>query len=82
MNTKLTISLNHEIIARAKSYAKMNHTSLSALVEHYFRYLTGQQEKKDKTLSPLVRELSGIIDLPEDFDSKNGYREYITKKYS
>jgi len=82
MTTKLTLSLNNNIIARAKSYAKINHTSLSALVENYFRFLTEQKTGDTKIVSPIVSELSGIIDLPEDFDSKNEYRNYISEKYS
>ena len=82
MSTKLTLSLNNDIIARAKSYAKINHTSLSVLVENYFRFLTEQKTKDSKTVSPLVSELSGIIDLPADFDSKEEYTNYISEKYS
>ncbi len=82
MTTKLTLSLNNEIIARAKSYASINHTSLSTLVENYFRFLTEQKAKNTKSVSPLVNELSGIIDLPTDFDSKKEYTNYISEKYS
>jgi len=82
MTTKLTLSLNNTVIEKAKSYAKMNHTSLSVLVENYFRFLTEQKPKDTKTVSPIVSELSGIIDLPEDFDPKKEYRDYISEKYS
>lgn len=82
MATKLTLSLNQDIISKAKAYAKMNHTSLSVLVENYFRFLTEKNVKDSKTISPLVNELTGIIDLPQDFDLKKDYTDYLSEKYS
>lgn len=34
-----------------------------------------------KKITPFVKSLSGVIDLPEDFDAKEAYREYIREKY-
>ncbi|MEA3437310.1 MAG: DUF6364 family protein [Thermodesulfobacteriota bacterium] len=82
MPTKLTLSLNNDIIVNAKAYAKKNHTSLSVLTENYFRFLTEKYIKETKTVSPLVNELSGVIELPDNFDSKKKYTDYLTKKYS
>ena len=82
MQTKLTLSLNNDIIADAKAYARGRHTSLSVLVENYFRFLTEKNIKKTKTVSQLVNELSGIIELPDNFDSKKKYTDYLTEKYS
>ncbi len=82
MPTKLTLSLNDRIIASAKAYAKKNRTSLSALVENYFRFLTEKKTKATKPVSPLVRELSGIIKLPENFDPEKEYTDYLTRKHS
>ncbi len=82
MPTKLTLSLNNDIIVNAKAYAKKNHTSLSVLAENYFRFLTEKYIKETKTVSPLVNELSGIIELPDNFDLKKKYTDYLTEKYS
>ncbi|MEM6806223.1 MAG: DUF6364 family protein [Bacteroidota bacterium] len=35
MNTKLTLSLNKEVIEQAKKYAKTHNVSLSSLIENY-----------------------------------------------
>ncbi|MCX6337136.1 MAG: DUF6364 family protein, partial [Bacteroidetes bacterium] len=35
MDTKLTLKLEQQVIENAKIYAKMNHTSLSKLIENY-----------------------------------------------
>ena len=80
MDTKLTLKLNQSIIEKAKVYAKENKTSISGLVENYLSQIT-QEKKSDNHISPLVKSLSGIIDLPGDFDHKKGYADYLTNKY-
>jgi len=82
MATKLTLSLNQDVIDRAKAYAKKNRVSLSLLVENYFRFITEKESKDQKVITPLVSELSGIIDLPDDFDLNDEYRKHIAEKYS
>jgi hypothetical protein len=37
--------------------------------------------EKKNTVTPLVESLSGVIDLPADFDYKNEYGDYLEKKY-
>lgn len=80
MNTKLTLSINHLTIEKAKNYAKDNNISLSKMIESYLESLTNQKSEK-QTITPLVESLSGIIDLPEDYDYKKEYGNYLTEKY-
>ncbi|MGM0565531.1 MAG: DUF6364 family protein [Bacteroidota bacterium] len=83
MDTKLTLKLNEDIIERAKKYARTNNTSLSKVVESYLNSLTIQQkDKNDLLITPLVESLSGVVDIPADFDYKNAYRDHISNKYS
>ena len=79
MNTKLTLNLDKDIIFEAKNYAKNHNVSLSKLIEFYLNSLT-KESKKNSTVSPLVESLTGII--PNNFDEKKEYRDYINKKYS
>ena len=81
MDTKLTLKLNEDIIEKAKEYAKSKKTSLSDLIENYLQKLTSDKKSK-KTITPLVKSLSGIISLPEDYDDKKDYTEYLTNKYN
>ena len=82
METKLTLRLNDNVIERAKNYARSHKISLSKMIETYLDSLTKQKDKEDKiTITPLVESLSGVIDLPADFDYKKEYREYLEKKY-
>jgi hypothetical protein len=79
MNTKLTLQLNKEVIELAKQYAKDQNTSLSKLIESILSKLV--HEKKEMEISPLVKSLSGVIDLPADYDYKSEYADYLAEKY-
>jgi hypothetical protein len=80
MDTKLTIKLDNDVISRAKRYAKNRKTSLSKMIESYLDTVTKPDSKKIK-ITPLVRSLSGVIKLPADYDYKEDYADYLTKKY-
>jgi len=80
MDKKLTLSLNQSIIENAKIYAKSNNISLSKLIESYLATLTRKTKKKPE-INPLVKSLSGVIDLPTDFDEKEAYFDYLIEKH-
>lgn len=77
MDSKLTLKLEKEVIEKAKFYAKSQHTSLSRLIENYLMTITSEDDQE--SITPLVKSLSGIIDLRED--QKDDYSDYLTKKY-
>jgi hypothetical protein len=86
MNTKLTLSLDKEIIEKAKIYAKGTGRSLSEMVENYFKNLVEKSDKKNNTteddeIDPQLKKLVGIIQLPPDFDIKKAKEEYYKEKY-
>ncbi|NBG65496.1 DUF6364 family protein [Acidiluteibacter ferrifornacis] len=83
METKLTLRLNENVIERAKEYARNHKISLSKMIEFYLDSITQQKEKGEEksSITPLVESLSGVIDLPNDFDYKKDYRDYLEKKY-
>ncbi len=81
METKLTLRLNDRIIKRAKIYARKQRTSLSKMIESYLDSLTSEKNEEEAEITPLIESLSGVIDLPEDFDYKKEYRDYLTEKY-
>lgn len=80
MDTKLTLRLNDSVIERAKVYARNNHVSLSKMIESYLDSVTKEKDKKE-TITPLVESLSGVIELPVDYDYKKEYGDYIINKY-
>ena len=80
MDKKLTLSLNKRVIESAKLYAKSNKISLSKLIENYLQTIV--ENKKEKVeITPLVESLSGVIELPIDFDIRDEYTKYLLEKY-
>jgi hypothetical protein len=80
MITKLTLTLNQQVIESAKAYAKRNGKSLSSIVESYLRSLEQTEEKK-QTLSPEVKRLLGSVKLSKNFDYKKELQEAMIKKH-
>jgi hypothetical protein len=80
MDTKLTLKLDNSIIAQAKTYAKKKNTSLSKLVESYLDLLATPQDTQE--ITPLVKSLSGVIDLPQNHDDKKDYKKHVLNKYT
>ena len=81
MEAKLTLKLDKGVIEKAKEYAKKKNISLSRMVERYFKAVVEKKQDKEKKYSPLVEELSGIINLDKDFDFKEDYTNYLIEKY-
>ena len=81
MDAKLTLKLDKGIIEHAKEYARKKNISLSRMVERYFKAVVEKKPDKEKKYSPLVEELSGIINLDNDFDFREEYTDYLLEKY-
>ncbi len=82
MNTKLTLTIEKEVIEIAKVYAKEKGQSLSELVENYFKLVAVKRKPvKGKQLSTKLKKLKGIIKVDDDFDYKKVLAEEISKKH-
>lgn len=79
MNTKLTLQLNKEVIEQAKEYAQAQNTSLSKLVETILSKLVSDDQQPE--LSPLVKSLSGVIELESGYNLQEDYADYLSEKY-
>jgi hypothetical protein len=82
MNTKLTLKLDEEVIEKAKAYAERRGLSLSRMVESYFSGLTQQDDQVEQRPTGVVAELTGLLGGLQIEDEKEGYAEYLLKKYS
>ena len=78
MDAKLTLSIDSSVISSMKGYASENNSSISQIVESFFRNLLSSQSK-NKKISPLVQELSGIIAVEKN--DRNDYINYLEAKY-
>ena len=82
MNTKLTLTIEREIIERAKNYAKGKNRSLSDIIENYLKILTKEERNnKRKKLNPAVESLKGSFKMPKDMDYKKQLKNRLEKKY-
>lgn len=80
MTTKLTLTIEQEVIQTAKRYAQQKGRSLSDLIETYLRTLSGG-EGPESELSPTVKRLVGAVKLPQDFDYKAALQSSIREKH-
>jgi hypothetical protein len=81
MDAKLTLKLDSNIIEKAKIYARKKNMSLSRLIESYLDFLTQSANEKNE-VTPLVKSLSGVMELPPKYDRKKEYKDHLLKKYS
>ncbi len=80
MDTKLTVKLEKSVIESAKYYARNHRTSLSRMIESYLETLTGK-EVNNFEITPFVESLSGVVKLPNDYDYKDDFSNFLNKKY-
>jgi len=80
MDTKLTLKLDGDIIEQAKTYARKKNTSLSKLIESYLGLLI--DPKDNQGVTPLVKSLSGVINIPKSVVYKKDYKKHLLDKYS
>ncbi|WP_127846695.1 DUF6364 family protein [Psychroflexus aestuariivivens] len=86
MNTKLTLTIEQDIIQKAKKYAKDKNRSLSDIIENYLKVLTKEDKAKssqnnNNTLNPVVKSLKGSFKMPKQMDYKKDLRSRLEEKY-
>ncbi len=80
MDAKLTLNVDKNVIEQAKAYAKTHKISLSRLIESYLSSLNAKKDREIE-ITPLVKSLSGVIKLENDFNYKESYTDYLIEKY-
>jgi hypothetical protein len=80
MITKLTLSVEEDIVKKAELYAKQTGRSLSELVETYLETLT-KDHGETLQISAKLKKLVGSVKLPADFDEKKELTTYFKRKY-
>jgi predicted CopG family antitoxin len=61
MNTKLTLTIERDIIESAKKYAKSKNRSLSDIIENYLKHLTNKDSNTENELNPMIESLKESI---------------------
>jgi hypothetical protein len=81
MNTKLTLTIEQNIIEKAKKYAHNKGKSLSSIIENYLKLITKEDNKENINETPIVNSLKGSFKAPKNFDYKKQISDEIAKKY-
>lgn len=71
---KLTLSVDEDVIDRARRYSQQHNTSISRLVTNYLAQLSSASG----AATPIVSRLRGI--LPSDINLDE-YKEHLEEKY-
>ncbi|MBN1168691.1 hypothetical protein JXA63_02255 [Candidatus Woesebacteria bacterium] len=77
MTSKLTLSVNKNVIEDAKKY--LQDQSLSKLVEEYFKVLV--KSKKSGLKNSIVDELTGVAKLPKGKSPEDVIVDYLLEEY-
>lgn len=82
MNTKLTLTIEEDIIKKAKDYAKQKNRSLSDIIENYLKAITSDNKDDiSEKLTPIVKSLRGSFKMKFDMDYKEELGKSLEKKY-
>jgi hypothetical protein len=86
MNSKLTLTIEKDVIEKAKEYAARQGQSLSSLVENYFKHITFEKKEEPKKggLKPLPEsfmKLKGCLKHEGEFDYKEELTKALMEKY-
>lgn len=55
--SRLTLTVEKEIIEKAKKYAMANGKSLSSIIENYLKIITSESKPSNYKITPLVRSM-------------------------
>jgi len=81
MNAKLTLTIEKEIIEKAKRYAKSENRSLSNLIESFLRQVTHNRVEKENDIHPDIAALRGSVKVSDDFNYKEELEKALREKY-
>lgn len=81
MNTKLTLTIEQNIIEKAKKYANNKGRSLSSIIENYLKIITNEEDASDIKLTPIVKSLKGSFKAPRNLNYKKELSKRLSEKY-
>ncbi|MFH2095113.1 MAG: DUF6364 family protein [Bacteroidota bacterium] len=81
MNSKLTLSIEQQLIEKAKQYARSKGRSLSDIIEHYLMIITSEEEVPDDDITVVVKSLKGSFRTSRKFNYKKELGKKLSEKY-
>ncbi len=77
---KLTLSVDQDVILRAKQLASREGTSVSRLVESFLREAAAGEPSSIPSVPPILRRLRGCL-KGEGTNAPKAYRAHLEAKY-
>ncbi|WP_346317064.1 DUF6364 family protein [Chitinophaga sp. YIM B06452] len=81
MATKLTLTIDEEVIRLAKRLCKSRGQSLSGMVESYLWVLTAPGYRAFQKHDPQVARLKGVVQLPRTLITEMQSQKTLVKRY-
>jgi hypothetical protein len=81
MTTKLTLTVDAEVVQSAKKYAGKKGISVSRMVENYLKAATSIMNHEEKSISPRIKRMMGSLKGPKSGDYKKELSKALAKKY-
>jgi hypothetical protein len=75
--SKLTLSVDTNVVVKAKRYADRQGTSISKMVETYLAAVSGSVDARELESAPTMTALRGILKHADVED----YRKHLANKY-
>lgn len=81
MSYKLTLSVDEDVVAEAKAYAKTAGSSVSAMVEGYLKGLKDRRKHPPKDeMPPVLKRLAGCL-KPAETEAAQPLTDIVPEKY-
>ena len=80
MTTKLTLSVDRQVIQKAKRYARRHNKSLSQLVTNYLKHVTAD-DREISEIDPVVQEVADEIPIAQVPQLDEPKYRYLKDKY-
>ena len=85
MTTKLTLSIDSKVLAKARRISKLRKTSISAMVAHYIASIR-EDETPEEPLAPLTQRVleigQRVEPVPADWDYRDELADITAKRHS
>jgi molecular chaperone GrpE (heat shock protein) len=87
MKAKLTLSIEADVIEKAKQKAASKKMSLSAIIEDYMEQIIESSDnlkktvRKKNTITDRIKALTKGVKLPADMDYKKEWHKHLDEKY-
>jgi hypothetical protein len=79
--SKLTLSIDKDIIEEARHMATEQQTSISEMFSNFIKGVSRKRSKDKLQLTPLTKKVSGIAKIADDVDYKQLISDSLAEKY-